>query len=470
MATYAPLRDTMHELNQLMIESRQWDSQQKAAQAAWGLQEMELQNRIKNDEQMRQINQVKAEEAKAALEPQEFSVFNFLSDTPYTRRMLFDKNGGAFGKELAGSLKPGITLGADGKFMDPSGEPLKINKLQFDKVAPALYSIATKYDDPQFELSTQIEDLDGQVSQVDKLIKDLPNGDVRFQPKRAELLVQRNKLVGQRDNYYAQTQPEKILEKLQQNYANLNQYAVAASTYGHNPQLNTVISEAKAQLNSRIKGLEDSLIAERLADIKAGKAGSGELKLAYMLDANDNIIGSKYVPVAKNKAGLTPHEADATFDPKQKVIWAPELERLELKNKGEREALKNQYSAVRRNFYDEAGVVIRGPVDIMKERIAQQELVDMYKNDRTKGKNDVAVIQEAVTYADKVLDEFDAHVNVLKETAMTDPRFTRLNPEQQKAMLDAIDANTQREWQNTYGFPLDQFRKMYKESADAWKD
>ena len=475
MGTYAPMTESLREMNRLLMESRQWDAQQKQSEQQFGLQQMQIESQMKTQQQMQQINQAKVMQAQEDMKPQTLNAFNFLTNDETTRRMLFEINGGAFGNELAGTLEPGAKLKADGNFYRADGEPLQLNKMQMDRVMPGLFAIATKYDDPVFELENQSAGVNKQIDALDKEISLMPGTDPRMQPKRAALLAQRNKLKSQASNYMEQTAPEQILEKLRQNYRNLQQFAVGAASQGNNPQLNNVISNAASHLNGRIKSIEDNLMAEKLADIKSGKEGkSGQLELAFIMDANDNIIGSKYIPVSKSGAGKTPHEADPTLDTKQKVVWAPQVEKAVAKGKAANDAAEVRRKAIKNNFYDQTGFVIRGDIDIMKERIAQIEHEELMrkgafltdKEGNAKTMNEIEMINHSVKYPEKALTEFDNLTKLLVKHRSEKPDFATLPPEVQQAEIVKIQTGMNGRWETKYGFSIDQYRKMYKEARE----
>ena len=468
MGTYQPITESLREMNQLLLSSRQWDAQQKQAETQWGLKEMQFKSEEQDRAQMRKIRQMQVAEAEEAMTPQTFNAMNFLTDSPTTRQMLFEVNGGAFGKELANVVSPGSKLNADGTFTGADGQPIKLNKLQFNRVAPALYSIATKYDDPKFELEHQIEDVNQQIIALDDKIGKISPKDVRFGPKRANLVAKRNALTAKATSYMDETKPEKLLPKLKENYKNLQQYAIAAATMGSNPQLNNIISNASAQLQKRIMNTENAILTEKLTlmkerrkDQRAGMGAKGELKLAFIRDASGNITDSKYIPVPKN-VGLnaSPQDLDPTLK-EQNAVWAPQATAQEGQKKRLSAETKFRTDAVRRTFYDADNILMGGPAEGLKEKIAQTHLMDLEKSGKIKKMTDLEVIQESVKYPMFVLQKYQDAVDneIIKWGAENDPE-----------KITEIESYFADEWFKTYGFPVDEYRKLMtnEEEEGSW--
>jgi hypothetical protein len=264
-----------------------------------------------------------------------------------------------------------------------------------------------------------------------------------------------------------ETRPEKILPKLKENYKNLQQYAIAAATMGSNPQLNNIISNASAQLQRRIMNMENAILSEKLAlmkerrkDQRAGMGVKGELKLALIKDANGNIIDSKYIPVPK-KVGLnmSPKDLDPTIAADQNAVWAPQVTAQEGQKKRQTAESKLRMDAVRRNFYQESGLVIRGPLDALKERLAQDRLATLEKSGAIKNMTNLEAINEAVKYPEFVVADFDYKLQAIKD-----------NPDLTEEEKDDQIEEKLIDFELDYGFPYDQYRTLFNEERGIEED
>lgn len=456
MGTFQPLTESLHELNQIMINSRQWDAQQKAAEAQWGLQKLELDNKMKNDAQARQIRQAEVEKAKADMTPKPLNAGDFLQDSAITRKLLFEQNGGTLAKELAGHLGPGVRLNSDLSFTGPDNQPIALNKWQMERVAPGLFSIAMKHDDPEYQLREQTNQLQGELDSLNARIKEMPSQAVQFQPKIAALKQQRNKLQGMLQNYYNDMQPAQILKELKRQYQNVSTFELGLSG-SLDPQTANAIAASKAQLNNRIMKIDGEIQAARLAEIKAqkDKKDSGQQHFAIKADANGNILDVQIANTAKNIGGaMQPVDVNPRLEG---YVWKEKFDMGQALLKSTGGGWKDEYNAVRANFWNETTGTYRDASDAILNVVANRRLADLRNGvDDGKKLSPVERIQDATNYPKRA---YQAYEQALIDVT-TDPTLSPADKEIERAAI-------KQDWMDDYGFTPEYYKSVILPKLDA---
>jgi hypothetical protein len=449
MGTYQPLTESLHELNQIVMQSRQWDAQQKAAEAQWGLQKLELENKMKNDEQTRQIRQAQVEEAQAAITPKPLNASDFLQDSAITRKLLFEQNNGMLAKEMAAHVGPGVRLNADLSFTGPDNQPVALNKWQREKVAPGLFAIAIKYDDPEYHLQEQANQAQLQIEELDARIKEMPAQAIQFQPKIAALKQQRNQAQGMLQKYYNDMEPPAILKDLRRQYKNIETFELGMSG-GMDPQTANAISASKAQVNNRIIKLEGEIQAAKLAEIKANKEkkNQGQQHFAVKEDANGNILDIQIANTDKEIGGaMRPEDVNPNL---KGYVWKEKVDMSREALKGSGAGWKDEYNAVRANFWNETTGTYRDASDAILNIVANRRLADLRNGvDDGMKLQPVDRIQDATNYPKKV---YAIYEQIMKDLAM-DPTLTS----QQKAEEMAA---VKEDWIKDYGFTPEYYKTI----------
>jgi len=464
--TYAPLRDALHELNLTMRDSQQWNARNRAQQSAFGLQELQLRNQLANDAQNRKIKAAQVAQANEMMTPRAINAFDFLDDSVSTRKIIFEKNNGAVAKELSSAMGPGVSLGADGIFRGGDGQPIKLNKFQFDRVLPGLFAVATKYNDPIYQAQSNIDNINGQITELDRQLSHIPKGAVQFQAKRAEIAAQKNKLLGMRTEQQKNMEPKNILQTLRDDYENMKNFAIVASTRGANPQTMNIISGAMGQISGRIKAYEDNMLRTQLAYLNANLKkkegdGKGQMFTAFQLNDAGDIVNAKQIPVNKKLGrGYTPYDADPSLDPKHTWVWdkafSAQNEQIASKNKNKGTKWAARYDRLRKEFYDDYGYVLKGPLDAYNFSIAARQFDELEGTDIS----ETDQIMEAKNYANsgQAIADYDERA-----------RQIVIANAGNKEKTDKGLANLEREWRKMYGQPSALYRKMIgaKQEAEA---
>ena len=466
------MRDALRELNLTLRDSQQWQAQNRQQQAAQGLQELSLRNRLANDLQQRKINRARVAQAEEAMKPRPINVFDFLDDTPTSRELIFG-NGGGMSKELGSVFGAGAKVGSDGMVTDSLGNSIKVNKFQFDSVVPALFSIATKYDDPRLQASNNIAGINSQISDLDNQLKKMPKGAVQFQTKRAEIEAQKNNLMDMRKQQEANMQPKNILQVLRDNYDNIQQFGVAAASRGANAQTMNIINGSLAQTAGRIKSLEDNLLRTELEITKQrlknkGEGGKGQMFTAFQLNDNGDIVNSKQIPVSKQLgAGSTPYDADPTLDKTKKWVWSQAFTSQMSKEKSPRDKKKWMplYDRLRKDFSGDMGYGFKGPISGMNFNIGSYYLDQLLTNTglsdeerkRNANRSEQEKLNVARSYAKsgQALKEYDMVVNNIKVTNADNP-----------AKMARALQNAQDSWLRIVGVRPEYYRKLFEQQQE----
>lgn len=319
--TYQPMRETLHELNQLMIDQQHWGAQQKAREAEMGLQRMQLNSQMQLQQQQMNINKEKEARALEAMTPKTVNVHKWIPNTYENRVILYNKDGGQAATDIASVFGNGTRIDeATGDLVDAGGNPIQLNDVEMGRYIPTLFAAAERHNDPVFQAEQTVSHLGGQIAAIDKQIKAFPKGDQRFAARRVGLLAKKNALEGTIRKHQKSISPQYLHKTYSEKLENLKRLGMQAAQRGAGPEQMQLIMKSIDDTADRLKQAEKMLMTPAEANKKENL-----VKMAMEVDARGDIVpnSSVWIPVNKNAAGaMKPGNIDPRFP---RHVWAEEI-------------------------------------------------------------------------------------------------------------------------------------------------
>lgn len=314
MGTYQPLTESLRELNRLMLDTQKWNADRQDRQQAWEMERMKFEEQKKNNELNRQLQEHKLAQVQDAMTPKAFNIYDFSPNTQENRDIIFRETNLA--NEVASIFGKGSKLSeADGMGVGPNGEPIALNKAQYERVMPLVMSTLEKYNDPQYLLPKQITKVEDELNAVNKEWGSISKTDPRFMHKRAEAEIKRNKLQTQLDEIRSGLHPDKLVDHYREQLDRQRHMLNAAISYGLPEQALGLMKDSMAQISKRLMQAEAEKLTQGTESLKPS------WKLAHRLGPNGEILESRYMAIRNIGQGMMPYHADKTLNPEDKWVW-----------------------------------------------------------------------------------------------------------------------------------------------------
>lgn len=331
--TYQPVRESLREMNQLLIDSQQWDMQRREQQARLGLERMKMEADLQDRAQQRQIRALQAAQAQEQLTPKPVNLGNWIPNTPTNMAILHQKDGGKAALDLARMFGDNYSVNrATNEVLKPDGTPLFLNDVEIQKHLPKFMLLAERYNDPAYQAQQSFDHVQSQIKALDSDIKSLGKAP-QFVAKRAELVQQRQALAQTLMRHEEQLSPEFLLRDYKRKYDNQLRMAMQANARNVSPTQAQFLRDAMQDTQERIKQLEKEILdSNKGMDADGGK--NNLMKFAYLPDEDGLMTPGtgQWVNVPKNfPTGMKPENRD----PKLKnYVWHEELSANQVRGSG----------------------------------------------------------------------------------------------------------------------------------------
>ena len=265
--TYAPIRDAFSDLNKMIIDKQQWDSNHEYRMQEMGLKNMLAEQQMQDQLLKREALKVEAEQARFKNEVVDVSLNDFMKpDAMFVEKASQDEG---YRKNIA-RLYGGTDLDlASMKVVGQDGAPVKMSRMGATMRSPGLMAMHLDSIDPVKGAQANINTLNNSISGLQQELKDIPALEVNKKligEKRAEIA----KHEAARGQYEKMMEPENLLRAYRAKESALEGWLTQAGMNGATPEFFSMAKGMQDGVKGHINNLESKIMSrEQMKESKA---------------------------------------------------------------------------------------------------------------------------------------------------------------------------------------------------------